>query len=48
MIRTFKFYKEEDNRWFLDLPEWEEEKDELGMVLGAYILLEILSREDLL
>jgi hypothetical protein len=28
MIRRFKFYKEEDNRWFVDLPEWEGEKDD--------------------
>ena len=43
MIRTFRFNKEEDNRWFVDLPEWEGEKDELEMVLGADIMLDILS-----
>ena len=42
MTRRFKFYKE-DNRWFADLPEWEGEKDDLEMVMGADILLEILS-----
>jgi hypothetical protein len=45
MIRKFKFYKEEDNKWFVDLPEWEGEKEDLEMVLGADILLEILSGE---
>lgn len=45
MIRTFKFNKEEDNRWFVDLPEWEGEKEELEMVLGADILLDIISQD---
>ena len=43
MTRKFKFYKEEDNRWFVDLPEWEGDKEDLEMVMGADILLEILS-----
>ena len=29
MTRKFKFYKEDDNRWFVDLPEWEGEKKNL-------------------
>ena len=42
MVRKFKFYKE-DNKWFVDLPEWEGEKDDLEMVMGADLLLDILS-----
>ena len=43
MIRRFKFYKEDDNRWFVELPEWDGEKDDLEMVMGADILLDVLS-----
>lgn len=43
MIRTFHFYKEEDNRWYVDLPEWEGSKEDLEMVLGADALLDILA-----
>jgi hypothetical protein len=42
MIRTFKFYKE-DNKWYVDLPEWRGDKSDLEMVLGADLLLEIIS-----
>jgi hypothetical protein len=45
MIKTFKFYKEEDNRWYIDLPEWEGAKADLEMVLGADLLLDNLSFE---
>jgi len=47
MVKTYKFYKEEDNRWFIDLPEWIEQggdKDALEMILGADTFLEILSK----
>ena len=43
MIRRFKFYKYDDNRWFVELPEWDGEKDDLEMVMGADILLDVLS-----
>ena len=46
MIRQFKFYKEETGRWYVDLPEWEGEKDELEMVAGADIFLEILAQDE--
>lgn len=42
-----KFYKEEDNKWYIDLPEWIEKglpKEDLEMVCGADALLEILSK----
>ncbi len=34
-MRTFKFYKTEVGRWYVDLPEWEGSVDELEMVAGA-------------
>jgi hypothetical protein len=43
MIKKFKFCKEENNRWFVELPEWEGEKEDLEMVMGADLLLDILS-----
>ena len=46
MKRQFKFYKEETGRWYVDLPEWEGDKDELEMVAGADIFLEILAQDE--
>jgi hypothetical protein len=43
MKRTFRFDKEEDNKWYAVIPEWEGEHAELEMVLGADMLLDILS-----
>ena len=43
MNRKFRFNKEEDNRWYVVLPEWEGDKEELEMVLGADMLLDIIS-----
>ncbi len=43
MTRNFKFYKEEDNKWYVNLPEWKGDKSELEMVLGADVLLDTLS-----
>jgi hypothetical protein len=43
MIRTFRFNKDPDGRWYVDLPEWEGERGELEMVLGADMLLNILA-----
>lgn len=45
-MRRFKFYKESNNRWFIDLPDWKGEKDELEMVMGADTMLDILSQGD--
>ncbi len=45
-MKRYKFYKEPNNRWFIDLPEWEGEKDELEMVMGADTMLDILSQGD--
>jgi len=43
-VRKFTFVKEENNCWYVVLPEWEGPKDELEMVLGADIMLDILSQ----
>jgi hypothetical protein len=40
---TLKFYKEDDDSWYVDLPEWEGSKAELQMVSGADALCDILS-----
>jgi hypothetical protein len=39
-----KFYKESDNRWYVDLPEWEGPKDALEMVMGADTMLDIMAQ----
>ncbi len=41
-MKNLRFYKESDNRWYVDLPEWTGEKWELEMVLGAYTMLEYM------
>ncbi|MCB9019286.1 MAG: hypothetical protein H6546_03060 [Chitinophagales bacterium] len=43
-MRTFKFEKEQDNRWYVVLPEWEGDKDELEMVCGADVMLDIVAQ----
>ena len=43
MIRKVKFYKEKSGRWYIDLPEWEGEKEDLEMVMGADELLNIVA-----
>jgi hypothetical protein len=44
MDKVFKFYKESSGRWFIDLPEWYGNPDDLEMVLGADTFLDILSQ----
>jgi len=43
-MRTLKFNKEEDNKWYVDLPEWNGNKAELEMVCGADTMLDIISQ----
>lgn len=43
-MRTFRFYKEFSNHWYVDLPEWNGSKDELEMVMGADTMLNIISQ----
>jgi hypothetical protein len=42
-MRTYRFYKD-DVGWFIDLPEWEGEKNELQMIMGADTFLDMLSQ----
>lgn len=42
-MRNFKFYKE-DQRWYVDLPEWEGGQAELEMVSGADTFLDIIAQ----
>lgn len=43
-MRSFIFYKDYSDRWFVNLPEWEGEKDELEMVMGADTMLDIIAQ----
>jgi hypothetical protein len=45
-MKNFRFYKEEDGRWYLDYPEFEKEygKSALEMVVGADTLLDIIAQ----
>lgn len=46
MERTdFRFYRE-GLLWYIDLPEWEGPKENLQMILGADMLLDVLSNEN--
>lgn len=42
MEKQLRFYRE-DNKWYVDLPEWVGEKSDLQMVWGADELLDIIS-----
>ena len=42
-MKKLKFYKESDNRWYVDLPEWVGSKAELEMVAGADSMLEYMA-----
>jgi len=42
-MKTFRFYKEPTNRWYVDLPEWTGTQAELEMISGADTFLDILS-----
>lgn len=43
-MREFLFYKESSSRWYVDLPEWTESKDELEMIMGADTMLNIIAQ----
>jgi len=38
--RTFRFYKQHDGKWFIDMPEWKQDRQHLQMVEGADDFLE--------
>lgn len=44
-MQTLRFYKENDGRWYVDLPEWTGSKADLEMVCGADTLLDRLSNQ---
>lgn len=44
-MKRFKFVKEQDSRWFIDIPGWPEEaRDALEMVCGADTMLDIIAQ----
>ena len=43
MKRTFRFYKDDQHKWFVDLPEWSGDRDDLEMVEGANVFLDHVS-----
>ena len=42
-MKTLRFYKDPDIRWYVDLPEWTGTKAELEMVAGADTMLEYMA-----
>ena len=45
MVRNIEFEKDPDGRWYAILPEWKGDKEELEMVCGADVLIDILANE---
>ena len=43
---NLKFTKENDYRWFAEVPGWEGDRDELEMVMGADTMLDYISQEE--
>lgn len=43
MVQDFRFYKELDGRWYVEIPEWKGPKEDLEMVQGADSMLELIS-----
>jgi hypothetical protein len=46
MIKTFKFEKDQNSRWYIVLPEWKGDREDLEMVCGADTMLDIASQGD--
>lgn len=44
MEKRYRFYKELDNKWYVYLPEWTGEKEDLEMVMGADTMLDIIGQ----
>jgi len=42
-MKKYKFYKDPDNKWYVDLPEWTGTKAQLEMVIGADTMLEYMA-----
>lgn len=47
MKRRLRFYKNEINEWYADLPEWKGTVDDLQMVMSADTMLDILAQGDM-
>ena len=45
-LKTYKFEKDELNKWYIVLPEWTGDKSELEMVCGADTMLDILAQSE--
>ncbi len=45
-MKQYKFYKEPDLRWYIDLPEWTGDKAELEMIAGADAMLDIMANSN--
>lgn len=43
-MKTFQFERDPDNKWYVVLPEWEGAREELEMVCGADIMLDIVAQ----
>lgn len=43
-MEKFKFYKEWDHRWYIDLPSWTGSKADLEMVANADSMLEFMAQ----
>jgi hypothetical protein len=43
MKQLFKFYKNDKSEWYLNLPEWDGDPEDLQMVEGADQWLDVLS-----
>ena len=44
-MKNLKFEKENDDKWYIVLPEWEGAHNELEMVAGADVLLDSISKD---
>lgn len=40
---TYRFYKTIEERWFIEIPDWEGPPEELELVLGADIMLNYMA-----
>lgn len=43
-MKLYTFYKEESGRWFINLPNYPGLKDDLEMVCGADVMLDIIAQ----
>jgi len=44
-IKTYRFYKENNKTWYADIPEWTGTKEELMMVSGADVMLDVFAAD---